>query len=188
MNTKTARARLAKIAFTGTAALLLAACQGGGNARPLRRQAVVASCRAKARVVAEDELETGRRALLNLGHTFGHALEAECAYDGRLLHGEAVAIGMVMAFDLSVRLGLCPAADADRARAHLAAVGLPTDIRALRRDDWTAERLMAHMGKDKKVLEGRLTFILARGIGQSFITREVAADDLRTFLEETLTA
>ena len=148
---------------------------------------MLTSCRAKARVVAEDERETGRRALLNLGHTFGHALEAECGYDGRLLHGEAVAIGMVMAHDLSVRLGLCPPADARRARAHLAAVGLPTDIRALRGAGWTADGLIAHMGKDKKVEAGRMTFILTRGIGRSFITRDVAVGDLRGLLEDALT-
>ncbi|MBM3566723.1 MAG: 3-dehydroquinate synthase, partial [Alphaproteobacteria bacterium] len=115
--------------------------------RAARRHAVRISYAAKAAIVAADETEKNVRALLNLGHTFGHALEAETGYGEALLHGEAVAIGMVMAFDFSVRLGLCPPADAERARRHLAAVGLPVDIRALRRNDWSAERLIGHMGR-----------------------------------------
>ncbi|OAB55335.1 3-dehydroquinate synthase [Leptolyngbya valderiana BDU 20041] len=151
-------------------------------------RAVAASCRAKAAVVAADEREAGQRALLNLGHTFGHALEAETGYSGALLHGEAVAIGMVMAFDLSVRLGLCPAEDADRLRRHLAAVGLATDLSDLPQVDWDAERLLGHMRKDKKVQDGRLTFVLVRGLGQAFVTREVPEDQVRALLVETVAA
>ncbi|MBK1665752.1 3-dehydroquinate synthase [Rhodospirillum rubrum] len=138
-----------------------------------RIHAVLTACRAKARVVAEDEREGGRRALLNLGHTFGHALEAETGFGPTLLHGEAVALGMVMALDLSVRLGLCPPADAVRLRAHLDHVGLPTDPRRLEgAPAWNAERLLAAMDHDKKVEDGKVTFVLARGIGRSLLWRE----------------
>jgi 3-dehydroquinate synthase len=153
---------------------------------PARIRAVEESVAAKAAIVGADEREGGVRALLNLGHTFGHALEAECHFDGSLLHGEAVAIGMVMAFDLSVRLGLCPPADLERMRRHLAAVGLPTGIAHLSRGDWTADRLLAHMGKDKKVERGRLTFILARGIGRSFVAKGVDPGPVRETLEAFL--
>lgn len=157
--------------------------------RALRRHAVLESCRAKAAIVAEDEKEHGRRALLNLGHTFGHALEAEAGYGDALLHGEGVAIGMVMAFDLSVRMGLCPAQDAARVRRHFAAVGLPAGIAAnVKSEGWTADRLLHHMGKDKKVAGGRMTFILVRGIGKAFITRDVALDDVRAVLDAALAA
>ncbi|WP_029012495.1 3-dehydroquinate synthase [Niveispirillum irakense] len=152
----------------------------------LRAEAIRVSCLAKAGIVAQDEKEGGLRELLNLGHTFGHALEAEAGYGGELLHGEAVSIGMVMAFDLSVRMGLCPAADAARARAHLAAVGLPVDARHLGGGTWTAETLAAHMAKDKKVKDGRVTFILARGIGQSFRCADVRLDDVRDVLAASL--
>ncbi|HYC04000.1 MAG TPA: 3-dehydroquinate synthase [Azospirillaceae bacterium] len=153
---------------------------------PARIRAVEESVAAKAAIVGADEREGGVRALLNLGHTFGHALEAECHFDGRLLHGEAVAIGMVMAFDLSVRLGLCPPADLDRMRRHLEAMGLPTGIAHLSRGDWTADRLLAHMGKDKKVEGGRLTFILARGIGRSFVAKDVDPGPVRETLDAFL--
>lgn len=159
--------------------------QGDKN---LQRQAIIKSCASKAAIVAEDEKENGVRALLNLGHTFGHALEAETGYGDTLLHGEAVAIGMVMAFDLSVRLGLCREQDAARVRAHLAAVGLPVDLHKLARPAWTAESLIAHMGLDKKTEAGALTFILARAIGEAFITRDVPLDDLRVFLADALEA
>jgi len=149
----------------------------------LLRQAVVASCAAKAAIVARDETETGDRALLNLGHTFGHALETEAGYGERLLHGEGVAIGMVLAFQLSARLGLCPPEDAARVERHLAAVGLPTDPRGALGQGGGAgggagggidpARLIAHMRRDKKVQDGRITFILARGIGRAFIARDV---------------
>jgi 3-dehydroquinate synthase len=145
-----------------------------GNA-DLRADAIHHCVAAKARVVAADEKETGPRALLNLGHTFGHALEAEAGYTGTLLHGEAVAIGTIMAFDLSVRLGLCPAADAVRIRQHFLATDLPVDAKSFGFDP---ARLLAHMGKDKKAVGGTLVLILARGIGGCFIARDVAADDV----------
>jgi 3-dehydroquinate synthase len=154
---------------------------------PDRIRAIAASCRAKAAVVARDEFETGDRALLNLGHTFGHALEADVAYDGtRLIHGEGVAIGMAMAFRFSARLGLAPAADAERVERHLSAVGLPTRVAEIPGEVGDAETLFGHMLQDKKVLRGRLTFILARGVGQSFVARDVASDDVLHFLRDEL--
>ena len=151
-------------------------------------RAVATSCRAKAEIVAADEREGGQRALLNLGHTFGHALEAETGYSAALLHGEAVAIGMVMAFDLSVRLGHCRPEQADRLRRHLAAVGLATDLADLPQVDWNAERLLRHMRNDKKVQDGRLTFILARGLGQAFVTREVPEAEVLALLQDVIAA
>ncbi|HVI28619.1 3-dehydroquinate synthase [Hansschlegelia sp.] len=154
---------------------------------PARTRAIATSCRAKAAVVARDEHEHGDRALLNLGHTFGHALEAEVAYDGRrLIHGEGVAIGMAMAFRFSAELGLAPAEDAARVERHLAAVGLPTHPRAIPGGVGGPEALFAHMLQDKKVERGRLTFILARGIGRSFVARDVDAAAAMAFLEREL--
>ncbi len=153
-----------------------------------RVKAVVASCRAKAEIVAEDEREAGRRALLNLGHTFGHALESACGYGSMLLHGEAVAIGMVMAFELSVRLGHCPAEDADRVRRHLAAVGLPTDPQHVDGVIFDAADLYSRMATDKKVKDGKLVFILARGIGDAFVCDSVNVGDLTAVLEDSLAA
>ncbi len=145
--------------------------------------AIATSCRAKAAVVAADEREAGQRALLNLGHTFGHALEAVAGYDGTLLHGEAIAIGMVMAFDYSARLGLAPEPDARRVRAHFARSGLPVDVGqvAWRRAPDGAG-LLALMGQDKKVVRGALTLILARGSGQAFATKDIDVPDLGAFL------
>ena len=133
--------------------------------------AVAESVRAKARIVAADEREGGARALLNLGHTFAHAIETAQGYGG-LLHGEAVGVGLVLAFDLSVRLGLCPAEDAARLKRHLQALGLASELpRGL-----DPHRLVALMGQDKKVRDGRITFILARGIGRAFVTSDVPVD------------
>jgi 3-dehydroquinate synthase len=149
--------------------------------------AVSTSCRAKARIVGADEKESGVRALLNLGHTFGHALEAEMGYGDSLLHGEAVAIGMVLAFELSARLGLCPAADAARARAHLAEAGLPVSPpKRGPKGAITPEKLIAHMAVDKKVQDGAITFILARGLGRAFITSDVPRDALTAALAAAL--
>ncbi len=148
-----------------------------------RMRAVTASCRAKAAIVGADERESGQRALLNLGHTFGHALEAACDFDDRLRHGEAVAIGMALAFDLSARLGLCPEEDALRVRAHLAAVGMPAGRADVPAVPWAPRELLIHMGHDKKASDGRITFVLARGIGKAFLTAEVAADDVLKVLE-----
>jgi len=151
-----------------------------------RRHAVLTSCAAKARVVAEDEREGGRRALLNLGHTFGHALEAETGYGDALLHGEAVSIGTVMAFELSQNMDLCPGQDTGRVAAHFDAVGLMADLSHLDTQGWTAEALLDHMSRDKKVEGGKLTFILTHGIGQAFISREVNVDALRALLDHWL--
>ena len=148
--------------------------------------AIAHSCRAKAAVVAADERETGDiRALLNLGHTFGHAFEAETGFSSRLLHGEAVALGMVQAFRLSARLGLCPAADAQRIAAHLAGLGFTIEPAALGLS-CTAARLVDHMKQDKKMAAGRLAFILVRGIGQSFVSRDVELAEVEAFLAEQL--
>ncbi len=156
--------------------------------RAARRHAVLKSCGAKARIVAADERESWIRALLNLGHTFGHALEVETGYGARLLHGEAVAIGMVLAFDLSVRLGHCAAADAARLRALLGAIGLPiSPANLLGGDDGAADRLVAHMAQDKKVRDGRVMFVLARGIGDAYLSLEVDLDDVHTLLDDALT-
>jgi shikimate kinase/3-dehydroquinate synthase len=158
----------------------------GGDAEAIA-EAVRACCAAKARVVADDERETqadGGRALLNLGHTFGHALEAEVGYDGaRLLHGEAVAVGLGLAFSLSARLGLCAPEDAARVRAHLAAAGLPAELSMLNRR-LSAARLIGHMRKDKKAEAGRLTFILARGIGAAFVSRDVPEEEVAALLAD----
>jgi 3-dehydroquinate synthase len=150
------------------------------------RYAVLTSCEDKARVVAEDERETGNRALLNLGHTFGHSLEAQAGYDGKLLHGEAVAIGMDMAFELSSRMGLCSGKDRQIAHNHLQSVGLDLSIKSLADSTWTADALLAHMQTDKKVQDGKLTFILARAIGDTFITNDVDLNTVRSVLEDAL--
>ncbi len=147
-----------------------AVIDGAGGAR---NYAVRRSCAAKAAVVAGDEREQGARALLNLGHTFAHALESRARYDGALLHGEAVAVGLALAFALSAELGLCPAADADRVRRHLGAVGLPASIGDLDVDPGDPQDLVAAMKRDKKVRAGKLTFILARGIGEAFVAHDV---------------
>jgi len=153
-----------------------------------RRHAIVTCCAAKAEIVADDEREFGRRALLNLGHTFGHALEAECGFGGDLLHGEAVAIGIVLAFDLSAALGLCPAEDAGRVRSHFNDVGLPTGLDALGKRSWDAATLVGHMGHDKKVRAGRINFVLVRGIGQAFLTDDVGTDDVLRYLKGAIAA
>jgi 3-dehydroquinate synthase len=153
-----------------------------------RRRAILTCCDAKARIVSADETEQGQRALLNLGHTFGHALESEVGYGQDLLHGEAVAIGMVMALTLSNRLGHCPGNDAARLRAHLDATGLPASLSGLKTEGWTAERLLQHMMKDKKTEGGKLTFILARAIGEAFIERDVPTQPVAGVLDEFLNA
>ena len=151
-----------------------------------RAHAIAAAVAGKARIVAEDEKETsGRRALLNLGHTFGHALEAEAGFSDRLLHGEAVAIGMVLAFDFSVERGLCPKADADRARAHLAASGLPVSL-AEAGISATGKRLTEHMMHDKKKKAGRISFILTRGIGAAYVDRQVEMAEVEAFLDRQM--
>ncbi len=153
-----------------------------------RRHAIITSCKTKAAIVAEDELEVGRRALLNLGHTFGHALEAELGHDGELLHGEAVAIGLVLAFDLSARMGHCAPKDAARVRRHLAAVGLPTGLEALGGRALSAHTLLDHMSRDKKVRDGQITFVLTRGIGQAFLDRAVDRAEVEALLNSAVDA
>jgi 3-dehydroquinate synthase len=153
--------------------------KGDGEAR---LHAIETSIRAKAAIVGEDERETGgRRALLNLGHTFGHAFEAEAGFSNRLLHGEAVALGMTLAFRFSAERGLCAPGDAARVAAHLAAVGLP--VRAAL---GTPQSLVAHIAQDKKKSGGRVPFILARGIGQAFVDPTVELSEVEAFLAREL--
>ena len=156
--------------------------------RDARRRAVLRSCEAKAAIVAEDERERGRRALLNLGHTFGHALEAAAGYGARLLHGEAVAIGMTMALDLSAALGLCPAEDARRVRRHLEAVGLPTAPAEAGLGECRPGDLLGFMHRDKKTRGGRMALVLARGIGAAFVSADVAPEAVEEALRGALAA
>ena len=153
------------------------------------RRAVTVACAAKARIVAEDERDTGARALLNFGHTFAHAIETAAGYDGDVVHGEAVAIGEVLAFDLSVRLGHCPPEDAARVRRHLASSGLPTSVRQALSGEHdgrdVADRLVTIMGQDKKVSRGRVTFVLARGIGRAFLEAAVDLDAVRDVIAQS---
>jgi 3-dehydroquinate synthetase len=142
----------------------------------------------KAEIVARDERETGDRALLNLGHTFGHAFEAAAGFSGRLLHGEAVALGMALAFDFSARLGLLPQAEAERVKRHLGKVGLPTHIRDVSGGVPGVDALMDLMAQDKKVRRGRLTFILVRAVGAAFVATDVEAAQVRAFLADKLSA
>jgi 3-dehydroquinate synthase len=148
-----------------------------------RREAVRRSCANKAEIVTADEREQGLRALLNLGHTFGHALEAQIGFEDKLKHGEAVAIGMMMALELSVRLAMASEIDRDRLRDHLKTVGLPVDLKGLAGGNWTADALLDHMGRDKKTQDGKLTFILARAIGNSFVANDVDHDAVKGVLE-----
>ena len=145
-------------------------------------EAVSHSCRMKADIVARDERESGERALLNLGHTFGHALEAATGFSDRLIHGEGVAIGMALAFRLSVALGLCPGQDSERFVRHLKNIGLPAAISDIPGPRPDAGELIAHMAHDKKVSDGRLTFVLLKGLGQAFVTRDVPLAALKDVL------
>jgi len=151
-----------------------------------RIRAIRTSCEAKARIVAEDEHETGVRALLNLGHTFGHALESATGYSQRLLHGEGVSIGMVQAFRFSERLALCAPGTADRVAKHLKSVGLPVHASEIPGQLPPPATLLDIMRQDKKAQAGKLTFILARSIGEAFIARDVADADVLNFLTEDL--
>ena len=144
------------------------------------------SCSAKAAVVAEDETEQGVRALLNLGHTFGHALESATGYGNRLLHGEGVAIGMVQAFRFSEHLKYCKPGTADRVTRHLKAVGLPTHMSNIEGSLPPIADLVKIMRQDKKAQSGKLTFILARSIGDAFIAKNVSDDDVINFLQEDI--
>ena len=157
---------------------------------PAREHAVATCCRTKAAIVARDERETGERALLNLGHTFGHALEAATGFSERLFHGEGVAVGMVLAAQLSAELGMMAASDATRVRHHLAEVGLPTRLQEIagfaQEGLADADALMALMAQDKKVKRGRLTFILLRAVGRAVITSDVEPALVRDFLKARL--
>jgi 3-dehydroquinate synthase len=155
----------------------------GGGAR---EHAIAVSCRMKAAIVARDERETGERALLNLGHTFGHALEAAAGFDGQLLHGEAISLGITLAFAFSLKRGLIPAADAARVERHLARVGLPTHVSSMSGGVPDVDRLMDLMAQDKKIKHGKLTLILVRGIGAGFIASGIEVAEVRAFLAEKL--
>ena len=150
-------------------------------------EAIAVSCRAKAEIVAEDEFEQGCRALLNLGHTFGHALEGATGYDSsRLVHGEGVAIGTVLAHEFSNRMNLCDADSVERVKQHFKAVGLPTTMAQIPGDLPNAEKLLEYIAQDKKVTRGELTFILTKGLGKSYIANNVTASEVLAFLKEKL--
>ena len=180
-------AEIAKYALIGDEALFawleaegVAVISGNGA---VRQRAIAAAVAGKARIVEEDERETsGRRALLNLGHTFGHALEAETGYSDRLLHGEAVALGCVLAFDFSAARELCSSGDAARVRGHFRSVGLPTTLAEIELQG-LGERLAGHMAHDKKREGGRTAFILARGIGKAFVDRNIDLAEVAAFLD-----
>ena len=154
----------------------------------LRTEAVRRSVALKASIVERDEAEEGERALLNLGHTFGHALETATGYSDRLLHGEGVAIGCGLAFDISARLGLCAQEAASRVKAHLAAMGMKADLTDIPGDLPDADGLLELMRQDKKVIDGRLRFILARGIGEAFVAEDASLAVVREVLSEALAA
>lgn len=151
-----------------------------------RIAAVKRSCEMKAEIVMRDETEQGDRALLNLGHTFCHALEAATGYGDRLLHGEGVAVGCALAFELSMRLGLCAQEAPSRVREHLRAMGMKVDLKDIKGELPDADGLLDLMGQDKKVVDGQLRFILARGIGEAFVTADVPRDVVRQLLQEEL--
>ncbi|MGI9372025.1 MAG: 3-dehydroquinate synthase [Hyphomicrobiales bacterium] len=154
----------------------------------VRMRAIETSCQMKANIVAQDEKEGGVRALLNLGHTFGHALEATTGYSDRLLHGEGVAIGMAMAFRFCEQKGLCPAGSAERVERHLRSVGLPRHANAIPGGALDVEALISAMYQDKKAQGGKLTFILATDIGNTYVDRTVTEDEMRAFLSQELDA
>jgi 3-dehydroquinate synthase len=156
------------------------------TAGPERTRAIITSCSMKARVVEADEREAGQRALLNLGHTFGHAIEACMNFSGRILHGEAVAVGSVMAFELSARMGLCQQAEADRVRSLVAGAGLPSSLKDLPDLGAGPEDLVSLMLQDKKARNGKLTLILARGIGKAFIANDVDEAAVRSYFADIL--
>lgn len=179
-------AEVVKYGALGDAAFFAWLEKNGASVLALDRaalaHAVAESCRAKAAIVARDERESGERALLNLGHTFGHAFEKLTGYGDALLHGEAVAYGMVLAFAFSARCGHCDDAHAERLKAHLAACDLPTDMAQIGNGAFEADALIDAMAQDKKVKAGQMRFILARALGDSFIAADVTGDQLRPFL------
>ncbi len=149
---------------------------------PLRIEAIVKSCKAKAAVVAADEKEAGKRALLNLGHTFAHALETENGYNSELYHGEAVAMGIILAFELSYIMKLCSQSDVDRIKNHFEATG----AKSIKEFSFDIDNLIEHMKGDKKMTAGKLVFVLTKGIGQSFLSKEVNMNDVKTVLENAI--
>ena len=183
-------AEIAKAGLIGDAAFF-EWCERNGAAllagdREVQAEAVMRACAFKAAVVGDDEREekpSDGRALLNLGHTFGHALEAEYAYSGGLLHGEAVAVGLGLAFRLSARLGLCTDEEAERVVRHIAETGLPAELRVLNRQ-FSAAALIGHMRRDKKVRDGALRFVLVRGIGQAFTSDDVPVQTVTELLRD----
>ncbi len=182
-------AELAKFGLLGDAgffAWLEANWQDAFAGGPAREHAIAIACRGKAAIVARDERETGERALLNLGHTFGHAFEAAAGFSDKLLHGEAISLGIVCAFEFSTRLGLLSTNDAGRVAHHLAAVGLPTHLRDVPALPANADALMELIAQDKKVKRGKLTFILVRGIGNAFVAPDIDPAQVRAFLEQKL--
>jgi len=158
-------------------------CEGN---QKLRQRAVLTSCQAKAGIVSKDEFEVDERILLNLGHTFGHALETETGYSNVLLHGEAVAIGIALAFDLSSHLGFCQAEEVERVRTHFRLVGLPTVPSDVLGIDWNTDALLMHMTNDKKVKEGHVRFVLAQRIGHAFVADDVTMCDVRQILNQAV--
>ena len=179
-------AEIVKYGALGDAGFFDWLCDNGQDVLALNGEAtayaVAQSCRDKAAIVARDEREAGDRALLNLGHTFGHAFEKLTGFGDALLHGEAVAYGMVLAFAYSAEAGLCSAEDAERLRAHIEASGLPATMQAVGNGVFDADALIEAMGQDKKVQAGKMRFILVRGIGDTFIADDVTAETLRPFL------
>ncbi len=147
---------------------------------------VIQCCKSKAEIVSSDEKEAGQRALLNLGHTFGHALEAETGFSDRLLHGEGVAIGMVMAFEFSAELGICSSRDARKVEKHLQTIGLPTSPSDIKGMKFSEKDLLSHMKQDKKAQDGKLTFVLVKGIGQAFVQKNVDESKVLKFLKSVL--
>jgi 3-dehydroquinate synthase len=156
-----------------------------GN-KEYRRTAVFMSCKTKAEIIAKDETEQNLRALLNLGHTFGHALETETGYSGKLLHGESISIGICLAFDLSFLLGLCSESDVERIRKHFVLIGLPTNLSDIDNIKWNTSKLLNHMKSDKKTENGKVNFILAKGIGESFIARNINMKDVHIVIEQAI--
>tara|TARA_B100001123_G_scaffold441958_1_gene584387 strand:- start:545 stop:1669 length:1125 start_codon:yes stop_codon:yes gene_type:complete len=152
-----------------------------------RQNAIVQSCRIKAGIVESDETEQNQRAILNFGHTFGHALEAEAGFDDKLLHGEAVSIGMMMAMELSKVMGLLQGQEVVRVRKHIADMGLPVNAQSITKaSTWKPDSLIEHMRHDKKVLDGRMRFVLAKEIGKSFVTADVQERDIYGVVSKSL--
>ena len=157
-----------------------------GGDKEFQREAISISCKSKIDIVTQDEKEESCRALLNLGHTFGHALEKETGFGNKLFHGESVSIGICMAFELSSLLGFCSEKEAARIRDHYIALGLPTSLGDLKNINWEAGKLLHHMKSDKKTENGSVNFILAKGIGKSFLSRNINMNDVKTIIKKSI--